>query len=198
MVSTKSFIAAFAALAVAPLAAAGNCTFDSSKPFTLHTEVVKGPEDFNNFFLTAFHVGASRQTVVGTRNASRSIGWVISNTSDLQQPIGNLPPFNLTLLDQAPTMSSAPDGYDYIDLSYRGSTPGFSFLPSNKSTAVLEYNTPSNKTSDFVTFALCHVNGTAPYFTVGPQYQLLWRSVVAAETDYESCADVELVAHNIE
>lgn len=100
-------------------------------------------------------------------------------------------------------MSSAPSGYDYISLSYSGSTPGFSFAASNISTAVVEFSPVTNSTAseevpDFTTFALCHVNGTAPYFTVGPQYQLLWKTGAAKAGNYTDCADVELVAHNIE
>lgn len=72
MVSAKTFITAAASVLTIPLASAA---FDPCKPFTLHTEVTKGPEDFNNFYLTAFHVGAAEQTVVGTTNVSRSIGW---------------------------------------------------------------------------------------------------------------------------
>lgn len=74
MVSVRTFIAAVAAF-TAPLVSGSNCTFNASAAFTLHTEVTKGPEEYNNFYLTSFHVGAALQTVVGTRNASKSIGW---------------------------------------------------------------------------------------------------------------------------
>lgn len=96
-------------------------------------------------------------------------------------------------------MSSAPSGYDYISLSYSGSTSGFSFAASNASTAELEFSASGNATEalNFQGFALCHVNGTAPYFTVGPQYQLLWKTGTA-NSSYTDCADVELIGHNID
>ena len=45
----------------------------------------------------------------------------------------------------------------------------------------------------FETFAMCHVDGIAPYESLGPQYQLLWRNRTTAAS-YEKCADVELKA----
>lgn len=88
MVSVKSFAVAVAAI-VAPLASAlpvvssrqsvGNVIFDSSKPFTLQTSVTKGNSSFSDFFLTSFHVGAAQQTIVGTTNSSKAIGWGMLN-----------------------------------------------------------------------------------------------------------------------
>lgn len=118
---------------------------------------------------------------------------LVLENSSLQQPAGIFP-YNLSLPEEAPVRSNAPSGYDYIDLSYSDSTPGFAFAPTNTSTTSIIYN---GNSTDFTGFALCYVNGTAPYFTVGPQYQLLWKST-ATTSSYTSCADVDLIAHNIE
>lgn len=124
------------------------------------------------------------------------------NQGALQQPLSseassNLPSYNLTLLNQAPYRSSAPSGYDYISLSYSGSTPGFEIgFDSTNSSAIVHYTAAANSTLDFAGFALCYVNGTAPYFTVGPEYQLLWKKANTTSC-YETCADVDLLAVNL-
>jgi hypothetical protein len=45
-------------------------------------------------------------------------------------------------------------------------------------------------------FAVCLVNGTAPYFDLGRQYQLLWKETNVSSTR-SNCADVKLVGANI-
>lgn len=128
---------------------------------------------------------------------------MLENTN-LQQPLSsastsNLPSYNLTLLQQAPYRSNVSAGYDYISLSYAGSTPGFSLsaadASSNATGPTVQYAANSSDIA-FNGWALCHVNGTSPYFTLGPQYQLLWKTANATSC-YESCADVNLVASYI-
>lgn len=76
MVSFKNIVAALAIPAVNALPLLSTrATGNSSQPFTLHTEVISGDASFNDFYLTAFHVGAALQTIVGTKNASTAIGW---------------------------------------------------------------------------------------------------------------------------
>ncbi|KEQ96751.1 hypothetical protein AUEXF2481DRAFT_610931 [Aureobasidium subglaciale EXF-2481] len=75
--SIKTLAAAIALPLVAalPLSHRSDAVFDSSKPFTLHTEVVNGTSAFCGQYLTSFHVGAGQSTVVGSKNSSIAIGW---------------------------------------------------------------------------------------------------------------------------
>ena len=74
-------IKTLAAAVVLPLVAAlpvsqrAEAAFDSTKPFTLHTEVANGTSALNNLYLTPFHVGAAQNTIVGSANSSQAIGW---------------------------------------------------------------------------------------------------------------------------
>ncbi|KAG9986313.1 hypothetical protein KCU78_g20577, partial [Aureobasidium melanogenum] len=197
-------IKTLAAAIVLPLVAALPLTqreeaavFDSSKPFALHTEVVNGTSAFNNLTLTSFHTGAAQSTVIGTKNSSMAIGWVLSN-SVLQQPISiNGAPgyaFNLSLFEQAPVYSDAPSGYDYISLGVDGvPTTGFYFQDSTLAWSGSNSTAPDSFDG---CFALCHVNGTAPYFSLGREYQLLWKTNNASSTS-SICADVKLIGTNI-
>lgn len=74
-------IKTLAAAVVLPLVAALPLTqrdeaavFDSTKPFSLHTEAAKGTP-FDNQYLSSFHVGAAQSTIVGVKNTSIAIGW---------------------------------------------------------------------------------------------------------------------------
>ncbi|KAK6008389.1 hypothetical protein QM012_000292 [Aureobasidium pullulans] len=199
-------IKTLAAAIVLPLVAALPLTqrdeaavFDSSKPFTLHTEVVNATSAFNDQYLAPFHVGAALSTVVGSKNSSNAITWTLSD-SILKQPVaisGAGPGFayNLSLLDNAPYRSDAPSGYDYISLGVLyGATTGFYF--NNSTLAWSGSNSTTAPESFDGCFALCHVNGTEPYFSLGPQYQLLWKTNNASSTS-SNCADVKLIAANI-
>ncbi|CAD0099519.1 unnamed protein product [Aureobasidium mustum] len=173
--------------------------FDSSKPFTLHTEVVNATSAFNDLYLTSFHTGAGQSTVIGSKNSSIAIGWDLSN-SILSQPIsisgepGFNYAYNLSLVDQAPFRSNAPSGYDYISLGVSGvPTTGFYF---NNSTLAWSGSNSTAPDSFDGCFAICHVNGTAPYFTLGREYQLLWKTNNASSTS-SICADVKLIGANI-
>ncbi|KAI5272887.1 hypothetical protein E4T47_03947 [Aureobasidium subglaciale] len=197
--SIKTLAAAVALPLVAalPLSHRSDAVFDSSKPFTLHTEVVNGTSAFCGQYLTSFHVGAGQSTVVGSKNSSIAIGW----DSILQQPLatGGAPAgfaYNISLLEQAPYRSDAPTGYDYVSLGASGAaTTGFYF--NNNNTLAWSASNSSVAPESFDgNFALCHVNGTSPYFTLGPQYQLLWKTNNAS-TVSPNCADVKLVAANI-
>ena len=75
--SIKTLAAAVALPLVAalPVSQRAEATFDSTKPFTLHTEVANGTSALNNLYLTPFHVGAAQNTIVGSANSSQAIGW---------------------------------------------------------------------------------------------------------------------------
>jgi hypothetical protein len=62
-------------VAALPLSQRAQTVFDSTKPFTLQTEVVNGTECFNGQYLSSFHVGAGQSTIVGRKNSSIAIGW---------------------------------------------------------------------------------------------------------------------------
>ena len=49
--------------------------FDSSKPFTLHTQVVNATSAFNDMYLTPFHTGAGLNSITASKNSSIAIGW---------------------------------------------------------------------------------------------------------------------------
>jgi hypothetical protein len=75
--SIKTLAAAIALPLVAalPLSQRAEAAFDSTKPFTLHTESVNGTSAFNNLYLTSFHIGAAQNTLVGLTNSSKAVGW---------------------------------------------------------------------------------------------------------------------------
>lgn len=202
-------------VAALPLNQRAETAFNTSQPFTLHTEVVKGNSTFGGKFLTSFHVGAGQSTVVATSNSSYASAFSefdkslisikimplthppVLSDSVLKQPVsigGVSDPnfgFNITLVEQAPFRSNAPANYDYIDLSASGkSTTGFHFNGATLAWSNANSTTPSNFDG---CFALCYVNGTSPYFSLGPQYQLLWKAS-SATSSYAHCADVALVA----
>lgn len=109
----------------------------------------------------------------------------------------NAPPgfaYNLSLSNAAPYFSNAPAGYDYISLGVTGvPTTGFYFNDSTLAWSGLNSTAPESFDG---CFALCHVNGTAPYVSLGPQYQLLWKTNNASSTS-SICADVKLIGTNI-
>lgn len=75
--SIKTLAAAIALPLVAalPLSQRTEAVFDSTKPFTLHTEVVNGTGAFHGQYLSSFHVGAGQSTIVGSKNSSIAVGW---------------------------------------------------------------------------------------------------------------------------
>lgn len=199
-IKTLALAIALPFAAALPLSQPADTSFDSSKPFTLQTQVLHGNSSFGGQYLTGFHVGAGQSTIVGTTNSSRAIGWLL-NDGILQEPLslgGNAtgPSYNVTLVEQAPFRSNAPPGYDYIDLSLSGKTTSGFYFANHTLTYASSANSTAAPESFDGCFALCHVNGTAPYFTLGSQYQLLWKTNNAT-TSYATCADVKLVAANV-
>jgi hypothetical protein len=75
--SIKTLAAAVALPLVAalPLSQRAVAAFDSTKPFTLHTEVANGTSVLNDLYLTSFHIGAAQNTIVGITNSSKAIGF---------------------------------------------------------------------------------------------------------------------------
>ena len=127
------------------------------------------------------------------RSALLTSNSAINGTS-LIQPIENGTYFfQAALLPQPPTLSNAPPYYDYISLNFWGgesTSSGFS-TDEDEGVPALRYSG-----ADFDGWALCRVNGTAPYFGVGAEWQLFWKSK-GAVCGYQRCADVELVASNV-
>lgn len=85
-------------------------------------------------------------------------------------------PWSLGFADSEPYMSNAPSGYKIVTIDVGFANAGFSFegdvLPN-----------PAGRG----TMAACYVNATAPYFSGGPQVQLLWRPDDVPAGD---CADI--------
>jgi len=75
--SIRSLAAAIALPLVAalPLSQRSEAAFDSSKPFTLHTEVLNGTSAFDDLYLYSYHIGAAQNTLVGLKNSSRAVVW---------------------------------------------------------------------------------------------------------------------------
>lgn len=95
----------------------------------------------------------------------------------------------------APFKSDAPSGYEIVTLGVTGvATTGFYF--DNSTLAWSGSNSSTAPKSFDGCFAVCLVNGTAPYFSLGRQYQLLWKENNASTTS-SKCADVKLVGTNI-
>jgi hypothetical protein len=115
--SIKTLAAAIALPLVAalPLSQRAEAAFDSSKPFTLHTEVANGTSAFNNLYLTSFHIGAAQNTLVGLKNATKAVGWsksdlyllrpntVTNKVQPFQIPFYNSPLRSRALLPASPT-----------------------------------------------------------------------------------------------
>ena len=152
------------------------------------------PSSFSDLYLTSFHVGAGESTLVTTSDVSEAITFFIDpSTTYLEGNLStSLPPAALQLSTSAPYMSSAPSGYDYIAFNYgtTDATPGFGITHDAGTTNFYAgYSQVGNE--DFAAWALCHVNGTSPYWSVGPQTQFLWKTKEAS-MDYAVCADVAL------
>lgn len=152
-------------------------------------------------YLSAFHVGAGEDAVVGTTDFTKATVFYISETTGLltaYEPTLNLPPSVIGLENFAPYNSSAPAGYDYVsqNIGAKG-TKGWVVIP-NPDTGkgqVLVYEGDSQHGAGpaVKSFALCHVKGVSPYQSVGPQYQFLWEGP-ATVAKYKDCADVQLEA----
>lgn len=82
-------------------------------------------------------------------------------------------------------MSTAPSSYNQIDIDVGQDTSGFS-LDAN---GLVQYA----GNIDFKGFALCNVNGIAPYFGLGGATQLLWKNS-SSVGDATGCANVDLKA----
>lgn len=99
-------------------------------------------------------------------------------------PNGEEIPWSLGLADAAPYESDAPAGYKLVTVNAGWGNAGFSFdgdvLPNP---------------AGYGTLAACYVNGTAPYWSLGPQVQLLWRP---EDVPVGACADVLLKAVPVE
>lgn len=91
-------------------------------------------------------------------------------------------------------MSDAPSGFEIVSLGVTGvATTGFYFEDST-----LAWSRSNSSTAPKAfdgCFAVCQVNGTAPYFSLGRQFQLFWKENNASTSSH--CADVKLVGVNV-
>jgi len=151
------------------------------------TTVPNGDNDtYSGWWPVAFHTGAGENSVVLSPNQSDTLTWQFnSTTGDVYWlsptgPNGEDVPWSLGFVESAPYESNAPPGYELVTNNAGVQNAGFSFdgdvLP----------NPPG-----YGTMAACYVNGTSPYWSVGPQVQLLWRP---DDVPVGNCADVLLKA----
>jgi len=156
--------------------------------FQLEALAANGNLSYSGLFLTGFHTGAGESVPVATQNQTDAIAMHFNSTSGDVYYLGGSPPapYSLAFLDAAPYMSDAPAGYKLVTQNVGEPHSGLSFRPRHRNVidVPLEYNT----------FALCNVNGTAPYFGVGAETQLFWRGHGVAVERSGKCADVLLKA----
>jgi hypothetical protein len=138
-------------------------------------------------YIGGFHTGAGEATLVGTHNKTAALEFYISDVNGTQLAIyqggrTDIDPATIGLELFRPYGGNSPAKYNYISANdgFQGSQ-GFRRIPNGG--LVFEGKEPAVHR-----FALCHVNGTAPYFGAGPQYQLLWEEV-GAKPDAK-CRDV--------
>ena len=175
------------------------------------TTIPNGDNDtYSGWWPVAFHTGASENAAVLSPNRSDTLTWRTylplylhirthgircapagfnSTSGDVYWltptgPNGEEIPWSLGLADAAPYESDAPAGYKLVTVNAGWSNAGFSFdgdvLPNP---------------AGYGTLAACYVNGTAPYWSLGPQVQLLWRP---EDVPVGACADVLLKAVSVE
>ncbi|KAB8737492.1 hypothetical protein FH972_026452 [Carpinus fangiana] len=199
-IALTSALAALSAAAPAPVASAA-----PKDLFHLKTVPHNPARTAFSQYLTSFHVGAGQSTIVGTKDASKASSFFIDVAAGhyLHEDTGrtDIPTFDVGLKKQAPYQSNAPAGYNYIslDLGAAGTadaTNGWVKIPNPDGKGeVVVYSGPSpfENNPEVKSFALCHVNGTSPYPTLGPQYQFLWEAPTT-KPQYANCADVTLQA----
>ncbi|KAI0731966.1 hypothetical protein C8Q72DRAFT_793532 [Fomitopsis betulina] len=148
------------------------------------TTIPNGDNDtYSGWFVHAFHTGAGTNAAVLLPRQSGSPTWQFDSTTgdvyDLTE-LGAEYPWSLGLANETPYESDAPAGYKLVTIDVGLSNTGFSFdgdvLPNP---------------AGYGTMAACYVNGTSPYWSQGPQVQLLWRAEDVAKG---ACADVLLKA----
>lgn len=167
------------------------------------TTIPNGDNDtYSGWFVHAFHTGAGTNAAVLLPRQSGSPTWRAyspqicthsilthrmllefdSTTGDVYDltELGAEYPWSLGLANETPYESDAPAGYKLVTIDVGLSNTGFSFdgdvLPNP---------------AGYGTMAACYVNGTSPYWSQGPQVQLLWRAEDVAKG---ACADVLLKA----
>lgn len=135
--------------------------------------------------VATFHAGAGINEAVCTSNTSVATPFMFKD-SKLEFAIsqeGHGPDivyaFGLPVVEAA--LSNAPPSYNVVSIDVFDQTPGFSQVD----------NEVHNNQTSFKTFAVCHVNATAPYVSLGPQYQLFWKNSTSAPSA-SNCADVKL------
>ncbi|TFY51047.1 hypothetical protein EVJ58_g10765, partial [Rhodofomes roseus] len=156
--------ALFASVAANPIKARDFSGPSGLTQFQLNT-VPNGDNDtYSGWWPVAFHTGAGENAAVLTSNQSETLTWQFnSTTGDVYWLTSNGPnggdiPWSIGFVEGAPYESDAPAGYKLVTINAGWSNAGFSFdgdvLP----------NPPG-----YGTLAACYVNGTAPYWSVGPQ-----------------------------
>ena len=92
-------------------------------------------------------------------------------------------PYTVFLIPGTPPMSDAPDSYNMVDINVGTNTNGFSIDDAS----IIQYT----GNVDFKGFALCQVDGIAPYLSAGSQTQLLWKNNTSV-AEAPNCANVDL------
>jgi hypothetical protein len=112
------------------------------------------------------------------------------NSTYQEYDLGSLP-YTFDLVTSPPSYPAGtvpakdvpPTGYNFVGLDVGTHTPGFALVDR----ALVQPSTT------FRGFAACAVEGVEPYFSVGPQVQLLWRNATAGAPGAR-CAEIELRA----
>ncbi|KAL9050389.1 MAG: hypothetical protein Q9162_006669 [Coniocarpon cinnabarinum] len=109
--------------------------------------------------VTTEHTGAGTSAAIAVTN--QTIAGVFSLNNTYLGLRGGTPPepYTFGLLPSPAFRSTAPQSYNIVVVNGGLYTAGFSFDPGNY--------VRFSGSNGFTTFALCSVNGTAPYFSLG-------------------------------
>lgn len=168
--------------AVSPNAPIGNGKF----ALLTQTEFGSGPLGYAGQWLTSFHTGAGEGVAVTTFNQSDALLFKYHPSSQDIYYEGGSPavPYSLGFSNNTrPYMSDAPAGRYLVTFNAGFANAGVQFS---------QYDNVGTATYPHEYLEVCYVNGTAPYFTLGPQYQLFWREAGAEAS--EKCLGVGLKA----
>lgn len=155
----------------------------ANSTFHIRPHVTAGNPTLTDYYLTSFHTGAGTATLVATRNATLALPFYITANRLSSYSSSSLPPSQVALPAVYPYLSDAPQDFNVVTFNFtQEGEPGFRVVDG-----YVEYR---GATAGFAGWALCAVNGTAPYLSAGPQVQLLWKT--SGAVDGEKCADVAL------
>lgn len=135
-------------------------------------------------WVTSFHTGAGTADAITTFNQTDA---ALFNYHAATQDIyfeSNKVPYSIGFSNDTAYMSNAPAGYYLVTINAGFANAGFEFS---------QYDNVGSASFPHEYLEVCAVNGTAPYFSLGPQYQMFWREA-GTQANTEQCVGVQLKA----